>query len=120
MNSLGQIMTASREQGIQAANSNQVPLVIERQDADNRAVLTDMIRRIPNLGDHVPEGWVEVNRYMVDSSGLEDAFEVHAHGGFTHEELLDKIVPGRGYAIVEEGQFQVKIGEFTKIVDERR
>ena len=120
MNSLGQIMAQSREQGIMAANSKRVPLVIEREDADNRSVLFNMLRRIPNLGDYVPEGWVEVNRYMVDSSGFEDAAEIHSHGGFTHEELMDKIVPGRGYAIVEEGQFQVKIGEFTKIQDERR
>lgn len=110
MMSLGQIEELSREQGISAARAKKVPLVIEKQD--NPA---EMLRRIPNLGSYVPEGWEEVQRFFVDASGFSDPAELAAHGCLSFRELVDAVTPGRGYALVQEGQFQVYVGEFKKV-----
>ncbi len=114
MKSLGQIIAESREDGIRAAKEEKRPLVIEQEDWLDREVLTNMIRRLPNIGDYVPEGWIETKRFFVDSSGFSSTLELCANGCITFDDLLDHIRVGFGYAIVEVGQFQVYIGEFKK------
>ncbi len=115
MMSLQAIKDLSQGAAIRAAHAKRVPLVIEREDADSRDRLFQALQRIPNLGSYVPEGWSEVQRYLVDSSGWSDPQELASHGCFSLEGLMDEVKIGRGYAIVEEGQFQVKVGEFVKI-----
>ena len=124
MRSLQSIIADSREQGIQAARDEKRPLVIEEEDWLSREVLTDMIRRLPNIGDYTPDGWTETKRFFVDILGEatgkgmfntpEHIRELKAHGCLTFSELLDNVRVGFGYAIVEGGQFQVYIGEFKK------
>lgn len=65
----------------------------------------------PNFGTYEPEGWEEVNRYFVDKTG----WGTENEPALTVPAFIHKIKVGKGYAIVEEGEFQVYIGEFAKV-----
>lgn len=74
------------------------------------------LRSIPHLGGYVPDGWLRVNTYFVDSSGHGEEGEA----ALTFQQFVD--VVGRtspedastGWAIIEAGQFQVRIGQFVR------
>lgn len=70
----------------------------------------------PFLGTYVPEGWEEVDRHFVDSSGLgapdEPALTVGQFKDLTIQRMTE--YPGTGWAVVEAGQFQVYVGEFRR------
>lgn len=82
------------------------------------------------LGGYLPEGWGRVSLedealdhgvYLGDNDGF-GAYFVDASGfghrgepALTIKEFLDKLEVGYGYAIVEAGRFQVKIGKFCKV-----
>lgn len=74
--------------------------------------IPETLRKIPNLGDYraTKFGWKMVNTYFVDSSGMGRVGE----SALTFGQFIDKAKVGRGYAIIEAGQFQVHIGEFVK------
>jgi len=89
----------------------------------------DEIRHIPNLGSYLPKGWARVQLkkehgvYPGDNEG-HGAFFVDASGfgqpgeaALTIGEFIEKLKPGLGYGIVEEGQFQVKIGVYARRTD---
>lgn len=103
MMSLESIDQLSREAGLEAAERNLEPLVAF---VDGDIACKD----IPNLGDHEPEGWTLLQRYFVDKSG----FGAENEPALTVRQFLAKIKGGLGYAIVEEGQFQIYIGEFEQ------
>ncbi len=65
---------------------------------------------IPNFGDYVPDGWELWETHFVDKTGLDDRGPAMSIGG-----LIARMVIGRGYAMIEEGQFQCYVGEFTRI-----
>lgn len=119
-----------------AAKTKMQPYLAEADDVGN----VDRIRYIPSIGDYLPSGWRrvepseigpnrsrpvagtvghnsgvpgdrEVSKYFVDSSG----FGSPGEPALTVQEFADLIRPGYGYAIVEEGQFQVGIGVFKKV-----
>jgi hypothetical protein len=71
------------------------------------------LRHIPNFGDYRPKGWKLVKTYFVDSSGFGQSGE----GALTFDEFVRQAKKGKGYAIIEAGQFQVYIGEFEKKTD---
>lgn len=126
MMSLQTTQNINREAAIKAAATNRYPFTFEAEDVG----IIDSLRAIPFLGDHLPTNWRRKNittknhvhglynddndghgAWMVDSSGI---------GGFGEpalmiEEFLDMIQAGHSYAIVEAGQFQIKIGEFEKV-----
>lgn len=62
----------------------------------------------PHIGNHVPRGWKIVDKLFVDSSG----FGTEGEPALTVNQFLEKLEVGKGYAIVEEGQFQVYVGVF--------
>jgi len=70
----------------------------------------DAIRQIPNFGDYRPKGWKLGEVYFVDSSGMGQEGE----SALTINQFLKEVKAGKGYAIIEAGQFQVRIGEFKK------
>ena len=116
-----------------AAEQGKEPLVIWDQ-----ASIENDIRHIPNLGSHEPDGWELLDltdgwndelrlskcRYdslFVDKAGFGDAGEA----ALTFDELVptvgyliqiadDKRIK-LGFAIVEEGQFQLHVGVFKKV-----
>lgn len=64
----------------------------------------------PNFGDYRPKGWKLVETLFVDSSGWggddEPALSISS--------FIDKVRDGFGYAVIEQGQFQVCVGVFEK------
>ncbi len=101
--SLELIKQLSQEAGQQAAEENREPLVafVDRDEA---------VFKCPNLGDYVPDGWTLIERLFVDNSGFGSPNEP----ALTAEQFINKVKEGFGYAIIEEGQFQVYIGVFKK------
>lgn len=73
----------------------------------------EMLKKIPNLGDYraTKYGWKMDKVYFVDSSGMGRVGE----RALTFNQFCKKCVIGKGYAIIEAGQFQVRIGEFRKV-----
>lgn len=71
---------------------------------------------IPNLGGYRPVGWKLVGAAFVDSSGFgegwEPAMTLAQFKTWVHDILLYDSTAG--FAIIEEGQFQVYIGYFTQ------
>lgn len=63
----------------------------------------------PSIGDYVPKGWTLVDRHFVDNSG----FGAPDEPALTWQQFLGELQVNFGYAIIEEGQFQVYIGKFT-------
>lgn len=66
---------------------------------------------MPNFGDYRNKNWELVNDYFVDSSG----FGAENETALTAERFFSKVKAGYGYAIIEEGQFQIVVGEFKKV-----
>ena len=128
MMSLSTIHELSREAAEQAAEEGRVPFVFEKQDVEDfQAGRIDNIN-IPNLGDHLPNGWNRVDLsdwdqhgiYMGDADGFGTLFVdkqgwgAPGEAAMTREEFAQAVRPGYGYAMVEKGQFQVKVGVFEK------
>lgn len=65
---------------------------------------------IPNFGNYRPKGFTLVETYFVDSSNYGRPGEA----ALTFDEFREKVKKGFGYAIIEQGQFQVYVGEFEK------
>lgn len=70
---------------------------------------------IPNIGDRRSKTWELIDEFFVDSSGFGQLSEP----ALTIKEFYAKVKAGLGYAVIEEGQFQVFIGVFKKIGAER-
>lgn len=114
------------EAAAQAARNKLEPYLAEADDVGR----LDRLRRIPNLGTYLPTGWARVDAssfghdngrgagsvdgvpyYFVDKSG----FGTPCEPALTARQFADRVKPGYGYAIVEEGQFQVGIGMFKRL-----
>lgn len=109
------IREIAREAASKARRQRKEPFIVEAEDktdwlqAISNSQIPSALRSIPNLGDYRPKGWKLITHFMVDKSGAEPSPGEWALGlkGF-----VNRIIPGKGYAIIEEGQFQVVIGEF--------
>lgn len=104
MMSLESIEQLSREAGERAAKEKREPL-IAFTDKDEAVV------KCPNLGDYVPDGWKLIYRLFVDKMGFSEA----GFAALSVDQFIEKVKSGLGYAIVEEGQFQIYIGVFEKV-----
>lgn len=83
------------------------PLMINAGDN-----ISDKIRAIPNIEKIKIKGWKLVNTYFVDKSGLGQSDEP----ALTFNQFLEYVKINRAYAIIEEGLFQVWIGEYIRSV----
>lgn len=97
------IKQMNRERAKEARTEGRKPLVYDGVPED--------LRSIPNFGDYRPKGWKLVETYFVDSSGFGQPGEM----ALTFNQFSRRATVGKGYAIIEAGQFQVKIGEFERI-----
>jgi len=138
MMDLQTIHAMSREAGRAARRNHNQPITFT-EDQLRRAKEGDIsaIRGIPNLGTFLPKGWSRVSLamdhvgnsrgiYMGDNEG-KGAFFVdkgfsgsHDEPALALDEFIERLKPGLGYAIVEEGQFQVKVGAFALRTDGRK
>ncbi len=82
------------------------PLVIRSRD--NFIALRGGAKKIPFLGDYVPEGFYLEDELFVDSSGSGRVGEP----AMTWERFLDKVEIGKAYAITQAGEFQAYIGVY--------
>jgi hypothetical protein len=96
----------ARKQARAAARNGRKPLIIEAEDLPR---IADVIRHIPNIGTYRPRGYVLVEHFMVDKSG----FGRKDEPALTFAGLCRRVKAGMAYAIIEEGQFQVVVGEFV-------
>lgn len=76
-------------------------------------------RGFPNLGAYVPKGWTlgpdEDDFLLVDKTGLDDSGWALTQRQLRHF-ITTNLGQGWGYAVVEEGQFQVVVGVFKREV----
>lgn len=100
------IARLSREQGMRASKKHKKPYLFEEEDRKHFPPFP-----FSNIGDYRPIGWELVNQYFVDKSG----FGSDDEPALTIERLIKKLKAGMGYAIIEEGEFQLYIGEFKKL-----
>ena len=109
------IMAMSRKAGLESAKKNKHPFVIEDQDRERNFMNYPQYGRrfpfckFPNLGDYVPEGWKLDSYFQMDKTGQGDGFSLGI------DESKPKLIVGHGYAIIEEGEFQVVIGDFIRV-----
>ena len=68
--------------------------------------------KIPNFGDYRPAGWELVDELFVDNSGFGGSDEP----ALTVKQFKSLVEKGFGYAIIDEGQFQIWIGKFNLIL----
>jgi hypothetical protein len=108
MMSLSAIQELSRKKARMAAREKMVPMMIYPEDLGS----LDQIGGIPNIGDYRPKGYVLVDTYFVDKTGLGRESEP----ALTIDSFLKKMKANHAYAIIEEGQFQLYVGEFSKAV----
>jgi hypothetical protein len=106
MMSLSQIAEESRKQAKKAARLHKQPYLFEEEDRNCFPPFP-----FPNIGDYRPKGWELINQYFCDKLG----FETSERGELTYKQLIQALKPGYGYAIIEEGEFQLYIGEFKKL-----
>ncbi len=68
--------------------------------------------RIPFIGDRVPRGWRRTNKepLFVDTSG----FGAPGEPALTQDQMFDALTIGKGYALIEMGQFQGYVAEFER------
>ena len=126
MMDLATIHYLSQKQARESAARRIVPMIIEEEDLNDH----NSIRGIPNLGDRCPRGWKRIKLteefeparygvYMGDNRGYGAYFVDKGFGGdsgpaMSPDAFLARLKAGYGYAIVEEGEFQLKVGVFKK------
>jgi hypothetical protein len=107
--SLEVIVALNEEIGREAAAENLQPFVPNPANVERWTPFS-----FPNLGYYVPNGWAKAETWFVDKSG--HGYE--SEPALTHRRfrrLLRGYVedhPNHGFAIVEEGPFQVVIAAF--------
>jgi hypothetical protein len=96
------------------------PLVLsEVEDVDH---LGEHGYRIPSIGAYVPAGWTLVDTWFCDSSGFGRPGELALTQDQLKARIRDKIRENKrfGYAVIQEGQFQVHLGVFEAPVRNKR
>ena len=104
------IVAVNEEQAARAAADGAEPWVPSEQFVK----LGRFPRMIPNLGYHEPGGWTKLeDPWFIDKSGMDKSGPALSIDSF-HKQWLEyaKEHPSRGYAITEEGQFQVYVSAF--------
>ena len=134
MMSTQMINELSRRAAVKAARAHRAPLVVEELDVADGSV-GSLLRGIPSFGDYRPKSWTLVPRAdlkepaslragRLDHLGCNEDYVFVDASGFGEEGepalTFDEFIalasanPGLGWAIVEQGQFQVVIGAFRK------
>jgi len=97
----------SEKAAMEARKNNRLPVIYLGEESG-----LEFCRRIPNIGDYRPRFFKLVAAYMVDKTGMGDDSEP----ALTITTFCKRVEEKRPiyYAIIEEGQFQIVIGEFVK------
>jgi len=112
MMSLQTIRDLSAQAARRAAKEGRVPKTFWDHELTGEDITA--IRGIPNLGDHRPSGWNLVDDWLVDKTGWGSESEP----ALTLEQFIANLDTKHGFAIIEEGQFQVVIGVFEHVPED--
>ena len=104
MQSIEQIIAQGDEASVKADEQKLQPLVANSNGDEG-------VFKCPSFGYYRPSGWEVTNEFFVDNSGFGSANEP----ALTAQQFIEFIKEGYGYAITEEGQFQLRITEFKKL-----
>lgn len=108
MMSAAYINQLAREAASRARRNKRQPHVFENLDQIERGA-----RKIPNLGSYTPKGWERVDCVLVDKMGLENTGPALGLGSLKAWIAGFLTKPDNyGFALIEEGQFQVVVGAF--------
>jgi len=116
MMSLQTIKDLAAQAGREAAKNGKVPYSFwDNQIEDMKTSIKAGrvpagIRALPNLGDHVPDGYELEDELFVDATGM--GYE--SEPALTVRAFIDQLRSDRSYAITQTGQFQVYVGVFKK------
>lgn len=69
----------------------------------------------PNIGSYEPAGWALEEHQLVDKSGMGAENEPALTLAGLRQWVTSHLGTSSGYAIIEEGGFQVVIGRFVKV-----
>lgn len=105
MNGIETIARGIDAMGRQAAEAGLIPYVVSH-NGEGGAILPDPLP-LTRLGNYEPAGWHRCNtltckRHNTAKDGPD----------LTAGEIRSRLRPGFGYAIIQETQFQVVVGEF--------
>jgi hypothetical protein len=103
-----------RQAAHKTAKLYKIPFTVEAEDIADWRYTGSLPRfSFPFLGDYVPQGWQRADRELmfVDNSGFGSPNEPAT----TQRRFLESLTPGKAYAIVEAGEFQVYIAEFERV-----
>ena len=122
MMSLQQIDDMGREAAQEAAQENREPFILWEEDLASIPPFP-----FPFLGDYCPDGWQAVQleeqhgvylgdnspygAYFVDACGLGAPGEA----ALTIDQFVELLESGYGYAVIESGQFQVKVAKYKRV-----
>ena len=111
MMALEEIVAVNNNRAEHAEKFREIPYTIWPGDVDDWRNGERLPLPFPHIGHHEPEGFTaDGDAWMVDSSGFGSPGEL----ALTQDQLFDKLKTGKAYAIVETGQFQLYIQQFTK------
>lgn len=121
MLSLSQIVEFSEEAGRRARSRKLTPFVPFDKNTVNKYFAHPDGSFFPNLGTYRPVGWDLVDHALVDKTGWGYESEPAWTIRHLHEFILQTIDDGQrfGWAIIEEGEFQLVIGWFERNADWR-
>jgi hypothetical protein len=91
-----------------AAEQSLTPYLVRGDELDEWRSGNYSTLPFPNIGDHRPDGWEMVDSLFCDSSGIGQPDEP----ALTASQLINLLEIGYGYAIIQEGQFQLYLGKF--------
>lgn len=106
MMSLAMIDHMSQQAARKAAKEKRAPMMLWPGDKEKMPPFP-----FPSIGSFRPKGWALVDSLFCDSTGMGSPGEA----ALTVEQLVEALEPGFGYAIIEEGQFQLYVGKFRKL-----
>ena len=113
MMSLSTIIAVNEEIAARALQAKRTPFVPDGPDDVDRWPPFPF----PNLGYYEPEGWEQVESWFVDKTGVgyesEPAMTHRALKETLRHYIADNL--GHGFAITEEGEFQLVISAFAPV-----
>jgi hypothetical protein len=115
MMSAATIAALAAEQAERAYNEGVEPLVTTKEGA--KKWVENFQCPVPNIGSYVPDGWTEVDSVFVDKGGRSDTGPATGMSGlvdFVHEQQAEYGEDNVGFAISEEGEFQLYVSAYVR------
>lgn len=106
MFSLEVINALNQDIAAKAKQQKRLPLVLTEDDI--QAFPSGI--NFPALGNYQPKGWELVGTLFCDKTGM----GLSSEPALTLGQLKARLEPGKGYALIEEGQFQIVLGVFER------